>query len=182
MVPAMLHGALTMLVTGVALVGLREAQGADLNHVKIGIKLAVLVVILALVYVKRDDEHVGSASSARSAASPSSISSSPRSGRDARRAAAIGEGRGRSGRADRPVDGQVGHRFLADRRTGPRRVDHRAAPGVNADAAAVAGENTRSPRSSSAGDAPAAPRLLAAARAGRPPPPARAACASPGQS
>ncbi len=58
MVPAMLHGALTMLVTGVALVGLREAQGADLNHVKIGIKLAVLVVILALVYVKRDDEHV----------------------------------------------------------------------------------------------------------------------------
>lgn len=58
MVPAMLHGALTMLVTGVALVGLREGQGADLNHVKIGIKLAVLVVILALVYVKRDEEQV----------------------------------------------------------------------------------------------------------------------------
>ncbi|OII63192.1 hypothetical protein BJP40_02950 [Streptomyces sp. CC53] len=58
MVPAMLHGALTMLVTGVALVGLREAQGADLNHIKIGVKLAVLVVILGLVYVKRDDEHV----------------------------------------------------------------------------------------------------------------------------
>ncbi|MBW1601376.1 hypothetical protein JJV70_04500 [Streptomyces sp. JJ66] len=58
MLPGMLHGALTMLVTGVALVGLNEAQGATLNHVKIGVKLAVLVVILALVYVKRDDRTV----------------------------------------------------------------------------------------------------------------------------
>ncbi|MCX2971518.1 MULTISPECIES: hypothetical protein [Streptomyces] len=58
MLPGMLHGALTMLVTGVALVGLNEADGAEVNHVKIGIKLAVLVVILALVYVKRDDRAV----------------------------------------------------------------------------------------------------------------------------
>ncbi|MGX1853108.1 hypothetical protein OIU91_17735 [Streptomyces sp. NBC_01456] len=57
-VPAMLHGALTMLVTGVALVGLNEAQGHHVNTLKIGIKMAVLVVILALVYVKRDDETV----------------------------------------------------------------------------------------------------------------------------
>ncbi|MFH9265637.1 hypothetical protein ACH4KN_15465 [Streptomyces sp. NPDC017546] len=56
--PAMLHGALTMLVTGVALVGLNEADDQTVNHVKIGIKLALLVVILALVYVKRDDETV----------------------------------------------------------------------------------------------------------------------------
>src|SRR6478735_9651201 len=56
--PAMLHGALTMLVTGVALVGLNQADGQTVNNVKIGIKLALLVVILALVYVKRDEEKV----------------------------------------------------------------------------------------------------------------------------
>ncbi|WP_030332439.1 hypothetical protein [Streptomyces sp. NRRL B-1381] len=56
--PAMLHGALTMLVTGIALVGLNQADGHAVNNVKIGIKLALLVVILALVYVKRDEEKV----------------------------------------------------------------------------------------------------------------------------
>ncbi|GAA3492611.1 MULTISPECIES: hypothetical protein [Streptomyces] len=56
--PAMLHGALTMLVTGVALVGLHQAQGHGVNNLKIGVKLAVLVVILGLVYVKRDEEKV----------------------------------------------------------------------------------------------------------------------------
>ncbi|MGW0560328.1 hypothetical protein ACWDZ4_06775 [Streptomyces sp. NPDC003016] len=54
--PAMLHGALTMLITGVALVGLHQADGQSVNNLKIGIKLAVLVVILGLVYVKRDEE------------------------------------------------------------------------------------------------------------------------------
>ncbi|MER6102483.1 hypothetical protein ABT115_09150 [Streptomyces sp. NPDC001832] len=57
-VPAMLHGALTMLVTGVALVGLNEADGHHVNNIKIGIKLLLLVVILALVYIKRDEEKV----------------------------------------------------------------------------------------------------------------------------
>ncbi|MEU6522088.1 hypothetical protein ABZ892_04395 [Streptomyces sp. NPDC046924] len=57
-VPAMLHGALTMLVTGIALVGLNEAQGHSVDHIKIGVKLALLIVILGLVYVKRDDEKV----------------------------------------------------------------------------------------------------------------------------
>ncbi|MER7959346.1 MULTISPECIES: hypothetical protein [unclassified Streptomyces] len=56
--PAMLHGALTMLVTGIALVGLNQADDQSVNNVKIGIKMAVLVVILALVYVKRDEERV----------------------------------------------------------------------------------------------------------------------------
>ncbi|EFE77007.1 hypothetical protein K7395_12685 [Streptomyces filamentosus] len=56
--PAMLHGALTMLVTGIALVGLNQADDQSVNNVKIGIKLALLVVILALVYVKRDEEKV----------------------------------------------------------------------------------------------------------------------------
>ncbi|MEW2068020.1 hypothetical protein [Streptomyces sp. NPDC007346] len=57
-VPAMLHGALTMLVTGVALVGLNQADDQAVNNVKIGVKLLLLVVILALVYVKRDEEKV----------------------------------------------------------------------------------------------------------------------------
>jgi hypothetical protein len=57
-VPAMLHGALTMLVTGIVLVGLNQADDHPVNTLKIGIKLAVLVVILALVYVKRDEEKV----------------------------------------------------------------------------------------------------------------------------
>lgn len=57
-VPAMLHGALTMLVTGIALVGLNEADGQTVDHIKIGVKLTLLVVILGLVYVKRDEERL----------------------------------------------------------------------------------------------------------------------------
>ncbi|MCX4964333.1 hypothetical protein ACIGJO_14865 [Streptomyces sp. NPDC079020] len=57
-VPAMLHGALTMLVTGVALVGLNQADDQTVNNIKIGVKLLILVVILALVYIKRDEEKV----------------------------------------------------------------------------------------------------------------------------
>ncbi|MGN9759330.1 hypothetical protein [Streptomyces sp. SD31] len=57
-VPAMLHGALTMLVTGVILVGLNQADDQSVNNIKIGVKLALLIVILGLVYVKRDDETV----------------------------------------------------------------------------------------------------------------------------
>ncbi|MFJ4331532.1 hypothetical protein [Streptomyces sp. NPDC088935] len=56
--PAMLHGALTMLVTGAVLVGLNQAQDYSVDNVKIGVKLAVLIVILGLVYVKRDDKKV----------------------------------------------------------------------------------------------------------------------------
>ncbi|MEU6224000.1 hypothetical protein [Streptomyces sp. NPDC047042] len=56
--PAMLHGAFTMLVTGVALVGLNQADDQTVNNVKIGVKLALLIVILGLVYVKRDEETV----------------------------------------------------------------------------------------------------------------------------
>lgn len=57
-VPAMLHGALTMLVTGVILVGLNQADDQPVNNIKIGVKLTLLIVILGLVYVKRDDEKV----------------------------------------------------------------------------------------------------------------------------
>jgi peptidoglycan/LPS O-acetylase OafA/YrhL len=57
-VPAMLHGALTMLVTGVVLVGLNQADDNSLDNIKLGVKLALLIVILGLVYVKRDEEKV----------------------------------------------------------------------------------------------------------------------------
>ncbi|QFQ99879.1 hypothetical protein F9278_31175 [Streptomyces phaeolivaceus] len=57
-VPAMLHGALTMLITGALLVGLNQADDQPVNNIKIGVKLALLIVILGLVYVKRDDETV----------------------------------------------------------------------------------------------------------------------------
>lgn len=59
-VPGMLHGAFTMLATGMILVGLDQAAGDPVDNVKIGIKLALLVVILGLVYVKRDEEKVPS--------------------------------------------------------------------------------------------------------------------------
>ena len=52
--PGMLHGALTLLVTGLLLVGLNEMNDADLNHMKIGIKLIVLLGITALVVAKRN--------------------------------------------------------------------------------------------------------------------------------
>jgi hypothetical protein len=57
-VPAMLHGALTMLVTGAILVGLNQADHQPVNNIKIGVKLVLLVVILGLVYVKRDEEKI----------------------------------------------------------------------------------------------------------------------------
>ncbi|MCM2577619.1 hypothetical protein [Streptomyces meridianus] len=59
--PGMLHGALTMLVTGMVLVGLNQAADDPVNNIKIGVKLALLIVILGLVYVKRDEETVDKA-------------------------------------------------------------------------------------------------------------------------
>ena len=60
-VPSMVHGAWTMLITGVALVGIAEwriAMGADfeVDHMKIGVKSLVLLLILFLVlYFKKKD-------------------------------------------------------------------------------------------------------------------------------
>ena len=48
---AILHGAILQVVTGILLVGLREMQDADVNHMKIGIKLLVAIVILVLAVV-----------------------------------------------------------------------------------------------------------------------------------
>ena len=53
---AMLHGALTQLVTGLALVGMGEAidsLGKDVNQPKIGVKLLVVLVVTALCFANR---------------------------------------------------------------------------------------------------------------------------------
>lgn len=57
---AMLHGALTQLVTGVGLVGLAYAlgNGDDVDNAKIGVKLLVLLVIGALVLLGRRRDNV----------------------------------------------------------------------------------------------------------------------------
>jgi hypothetical protein len=57
---AMIHGALTQLVTGVALVGLLQASGGDVNNTKIAVKLAVVIVITILVFVFRKKQPLAS--------------------------------------------------------------------------------------------------------------------------
>jgi|SRR5690554_4773112 hypothetical protein len=54
--PAMMHGAWTMLVTGVILVGLQYPLGNDVNNAKISVKLAVLVAIIVIALVNRKKE------------------------------------------------------------------------------------------------------------------------------
>jgi hypothetical protein len=50
--PGVLHAGLTALLAGLILVGLHDTvkPDEDLNHTKVGIKLLVLIVILALGY------------------------------------------------------------------------------------------------------------------------------------
>ncbi|GAA3849864.1 hypothetical protein [Streptomyces sedi] len=54
--PGMLHGAATMLVTGMVLVGLNQADDQEVDNTKIAVKLAVLVVISVLVYLNRGEK------------------------------------------------------------------------------------------------------------------------------
>jgi hypothetical protein len=49
----MLDGAYTQLLTGVILVGLLQANDEDVNNVKIGVKLAIALVIAVLCFVNR---------------------------------------------------------------------------------------------------------------------------------
>jgi hypothetical protein len=51
---AMLDGALTQLVTGIALVGvIQGALDEEVNNAKVGLKLAILLVIIGLSWVNR---------------------------------------------------------------------------------------------------------------------------------
>ena len=58
MVPGMVYGALLQIVTGLVLVGLREAKvvpGEEaLDHAKIGVKLGVSLVVAVLAWVNRN--------------------------------------------------------------------------------------------------------------------------------
>jgi hypothetical protein len=59
--PAMVHGALTQLVTGVALVGLGESVPAldeEFDYAKIGTKLVIVLVVTVLVWVNRRKEAI----------------------------------------------------------------------------------------------------------------------------
>ena len=50
---AMLHGSLTLLITGIALVALEEIGPDPVNHLKIAIKLVVAAIVVLLVVKNR---------------------------------------------------------------------------------------------------------------------------------
>lgn len=56
--PAIMHGAWTMLITGVLLVGLQYPLGNDVNNVKITVKLAVLLAIIVIALINRKKDPV----------------------------------------------------------------------------------------------------------------------------
>lgn len=58
--PAIKHGAWTMLLTGLILVSLQRPLGHDVDNVKITVKLAILVVILVIALVHRKRETLAS--------------------------------------------------------------------------------------------------------------------------
>lgn len=55
-IPAILHSAWTMLVTGVILVGLQYPLGNEVNNAKISVKLIVLIAIVVIALVNRKRE------------------------------------------------------------------------------------------------------------------------------
>lgn len=60
--PAMWHGALTMLISGLLLVTSLEMFGdGPVNHLKVGLKLLVLIVIFVLVLMNRKKPAVADA-------------------------------------------------------------------------------------------------------------------------
>lgn len=68
-VPAMVHGAVTQLVTGVLLVGLHEMGDGSVNHAKVGVKLVIALAVMVAVFVgARADNAKKSAVMAKSAA------------------------------------------------------------------------------------------------------------------
>jgi hypothetical protein len=54
--PAIMHGAWTMLATGIILVGLQYPLGHDVNNAKIGVKLVILVAVVVIALVNRKRE------------------------------------------------------------------------------------------------------------------------------
>lgn len=56
--PAIMHGAWTMLATGIILVGLQYPLGHEVNNVKITVKLVILIAIVVIALVNRKHERV----------------------------------------------------------------------------------------------------------------------------
>lgn len=54
--PGMFHGALTMIVTALGFFAIGMAGDFELNHMKLGIKFLILLIITALVIVFRKKE------------------------------------------------------------------------------------------------------------------------------
>ncbi|MBM7504685.1 hypothetical protein ACFPER_16615 [Agromyces aurantiacus] len=57
---AMMHGAWTMLATGILLVGLQYPLGHEVNNAKVTVKLVVLVAIIVIALVNRKKDAVAS--------------------------------------------------------------------------------------------------------------------------
>ena len=55
---AMLHGALTQVVSGILLVGVIEGQDDPIDHTKVAVKFAVALVIALLCWVNRRKESI----------------------------------------------------------------------------------------------------------------------------
>jgi hypothetical protein len=55
---AMLHGALIQVASGLLLVGVIESQDDPIDHTKVGVKLAVALVVAVLCWVNRRKESV----------------------------------------------------------------------------------------------------------------------------
>ena len=55
---AMLHGALTQVVSGLLLVGVIESQDDPIDHTKIAVKLAIALVVAVLCWVNRRKESI----------------------------------------------------------------------------------------------------------------------------
>jgi hypothetical protein len=51
--PAMFHGVLTQLVTGLLLVGVNEGLDNEVNNTKVGVKLLITVLIAVIVVTQR---------------------------------------------------------------------------------------------------------------------------------
>lgn len=49
--PGMLHGAYLQLVTGLLLMGLAEMGDGDVNHMKLGIKLVVAILVTIFAFI-----------------------------------------------------------------------------------------------------------------------------------
>ncbi|HJX78189.1 hypothetical protein [Glutamicibacter sp.] len=47
------YGAIAQLVTGLALVGMAEANGGDVNHIKIGVKVVIAIIIAVAAFLGR---------------------------------------------------------------------------------------------------------------------------------